>query len=90
MGGINAQHPPPHVGGYDSGPPGRLLDEVYPGWIERAWRQLDVPRLKTIFGRKKRPHQNRVGGGRLERILERFDHDLTVFKVHFGKLTLKM
>jgi hypothetical protein len=69
---------------------GRLLDEVYQGLIERTWRQLDVPRLKTIFGRKKRPHQNRIGGGRLERIVERFDYDLTVFKVHFGKLTLKM
>ena len=68
---------------------GRLLDEVYQGLIERTWRQLDVPRLKTIFGRKKRPHQNRMGGGRLERIVERFDYDLTVFKVHFGKLTLK-
>jgi hypothetical protein len=34
---------------------GRLLDEVYQGLIERTWRQLDVPRLKTIFGRKSVP-----------------------------------
>jgi hypothetical protein len=30
------------------------------------------------------------GGGRLEKILECSVHDLTVFKLHFGKLTLKM
>jgi hypothetical protein len=43
---------------------GRRWDEVSQGLIERTWRQLDVPRLKTIFGRKGRPPQNRAGGGR--------------------------
>jgi hypothetical protein len=51
---------------------------------------LDVPRLKTIFGRKHRPHHTQAGGGRLEKILDRSVYDLTVFKLHFGKLTLKM
>lgn len=69
---------------------GRKLDEVYQGLIDRTRRLLDVPRLKTIFGRKHRPHQNRAGGGRLEKIVEQSRHDLTVFKLHFGKLTLKM
>ena len=69
---------------------GRLLDEVYQGLIDRTRRLLDVPRLKTIFGRKKRPHQNRRGGGRLEKIVDQSAHDLTVFKLHFGKLALKM
>jgi len=69
---------------------GRRLDQVYQGLIERTRGLLDVPRLKTIFGRKSRPHQTRTGGGRLEKILDRSIHDLTVFKLHFGKLTLKM
>lgn len=69
---------------------GRKLDEVYQGLIDRTRRLLDVPRLKTIFGRKHRPHQNRSGGGRLEKILDQSAHDLTVFKLHFGKLTLKL
>lgn len=68
---------------------GRQLDEVYQGLIDRTRRLLDVPRLKTIFGRKHRPHQVRRGGGRLEKIVQRADYDLTVFKLHFGKLTLK-
>jgi hypothetical protein len=69
---------------------GRQLDEVYQGLIDRTRRLLDVPRLKTIFGRKHRPHHDRSGGGRREKILDQSVHDLTVFKLHFGKLTLKL
>jgi hypothetical protein len=69
---------------------GRQLDEVYQGLIDRTRRLLDVPRLKTIFGRKHRPHRDRAGGGRLEKSLDRSTYDLTVFKLHFGKLTLKL
>jgi hypothetical protein len=38
---------------------------------------LDVPRLKTIFGRKDRPHKTPAGGGRLEKVLERQRTDAT-------------
>jgi hypothetical protein len=69
---------------------GRKMDELYQGLIDRTRGLLDVPRLKTIFGRKGRPHKTPAGGGRLEKILECSVHDLTVFKLHFGKLTLKM
>jgi hypothetical protein len=69
---------------------GRQLDEVYQGLIDRTRRVLDVPRLKTIFGRKQRPSKTKAREGRLEKIIERSVHDLTVFKIHFGKLTLKM
>jgi len=69
---------------------GRQLDEVYQGLIDRTRRLLDVPRLKTIFGRKRRPNQSQTRDGRLEKIIERSGYDLTVFKLHFGKLTLKM
>jgi hypothetical protein len=69
---------------------GRRLDQIYQGLIERTRLLLDVPRLKTIFGRKNRPHYKRKGGGRLEKVIERSTYDLTVFKLHFGKLTLKM
>lgn len=69
---------------------GRKLDQVYQGLIDRTRNLLDVPRLKTIFGRRNRPHKDRVRGSRLEKILDRSEHNLTVFKVHFGRLTLKM
>ena len=69
---------------------GRQLDEVYQGLIDRTRRVLDVRRLKTIFGRKSRPSRTRKQDGRLEKMIEGAMYDLTVFKVHFGKLTLKM
>ena len=67
---------------------GRHLDEHYQALIERIWPALDVPRLKTIFGRRNRPHL-KAGRG-LERRIEHTDHDLTVFKLKFGRLELKM
>jgi hypothetical protein len=69
---------------------GRVLDQVYQGLIDRTRNLLDVARLKTIFGRKRRPHKNKRSEARLEKILDRAVHDLTVFKLHFGRLTLKM
>jgi hypothetical protein len=69
---------------------GRQLDKVYQGLIDRTRRLLDVPRLKTIFGRKRRPFKSNKGDGRLEKIIDQSMHDLTLFKLHFGKLTLKL
>jgi hypothetical protein len=65
---------------------GRQLDAVYQGLIDRTRRLLDVPRLKTIFGRKQRPSKTQARDGRLEKIIDRSVYDLTVFKLHFGKL----
>jgi hypothetical protein len=39
---------------------GTVLDQVYPGLIDRNRSLLDLERIKTIFGWKKRPH-NRAG-----------------------------
>lgn len=72
---------------------GTVLEEVYQSFIDRTRRVLDVPTLKTIFGRKHRPHQLRQPGAtvpRIERVLDGSVYDLTVFKVHFGRLTLKV
>ncbi|MBI4611842.1 MAG: hypothetical protein HY726_22865 [Candidatus Rokubacteria bacterium] len=72
---------------------GTVLDEVYQGLIDRTRRALDVAALKTIFGKKHRPHQRRQPGReapRIERALGESAYDLTVFKLHFGRLTLKI
>jgi DNA-binding transcriptional ArsR family regulator len=70
---------------------GTVLDAVYQGLIERTRQYLDVPKLCTIFGYKKRPHSRRVKKPmRLQRILDQSAHDLTVFKLHFGPMTLKL
>jgi hypothetical protein len=67
---------------------GHELDACYQSLIERIWPALDVPRLKTIFGRCKRPHL-KAGRG-LEKRIEHAEYDLTVFKLKFGRLELKM
>jgi hypothetical protein len=70
---------------------GTLLDAVYQGLIDRSRQYLDVPKLCTLFGYKNRPH-HRQGkkSKRLQRILDQSAHDLTVFKLHFGPMTLKL
>jgi len=72
---------------------GRMLDEVFQGLIDRTRRILDVNKLKTIFGWKYRPaYRSRTKGtpARFQRVIEESIFDLTVFKVHFGNLTLKI
>ncbi len=65
---------------------------MYQKLLDRTRRALDVKTLKTIFGRKYRPHNHtkRGSGCRLEKVIERPAYNLTVFKLHFGKLTLKI
>jgi len=72
---------------------GTVLEDVYQGLLDRTRRRLDVPTLRTIFGAKHRPHRRRrraQGAPRLERVLDGSVYDLTVLKLHFGRLTLKM
>lgn len=68
---------------------GTVLNEVFQGLIDRTRSLLDVEKVKTIFGWKYRPHP-RDAGARCERVVDESAYDLTVFKVHFGRLTLKM
>jgi hypothetical protein len=70
---------------------GRKLDQVFNGVIDRTRGQLDVKTVKTIFGSKRRPYcksKDRVP--RFEVVLEKPTYDLTIFKLHFNRLTLKM
>lgn len=67
------------------------MEQIFHGVIDRTRRWLDVKTLRTIFGTKKRP--SRCHGKkqpRCEVVLERPTYDLTVFKLHFGKLTVKI
>ena len=69
---------------------GRTLEQIFQGIIDRTRTRLQMPQLKTIFGFKARPHRDRKGRPpRLEVSVETLTYDLTIFKLHFGKLTLK-
>ncbi len=64
----------------------RLFDTI----VDRTRSRLDVKTIRTMFGANHRPHRDRAGGPpRLEAVIETPTYDLTNFKVHFGRLTLK-
>jgi len=71
---------------------GSQLEHLFQGLVDRTRSWLDVKRVQTIFGRKRRPyrHGQRRAQPRFEVVVERPVYDLTVFKLHFGKLTVKL
>jgi len=70
---------------------GRQLDRVFNTVADRARSRLDVPALRTLFGARRRPgkYGTRSLSPRAGVVIETPAWDLTVFKVHFGLLTLK-
>ena len=81
------------------------MNEVYQNLIDRTRAPLDLKQLKTIFGRSHRPYNQprRLSGrgqtksptrGRkppeLIKTVEAPSYDLTVFKLKWGNLTLKI
>ena len=72
---------------------GRYLDQVFHSVIDRTRAPLNLKMVKTIFGSKHRPLFKWKRGRstpRCEAVVERPVYDLTIFKIHFGKLTIKM
>jgi hypothetical protein len=69
------------------------MEQVFEALIDRTRSRLDLQQIMTIFGRKRRPHFKGSPKGRrlrLERNLERPEYNLTIFRLHFGPLTLKL
>jgi hypothetical protein len=70
---------------------GQQLDQVFQGVIDRSRGPLDLKTLKTIFGSRTRPRRRaHQPPPRTEAVLETPTYDLTIFKLHFGKLTVKL
>jgi hypothetical protein len=68
---------------------GRVLDQVFDGIIDRTRSRLDIKTVRTLFGHKRRPY-HRSRAPRFEVVVEKPAYNLTVFKVHFKRLTLKI
>jgi hypothetical protein len=70
---------------------GGQMDRVFNTVVDRTRSRLDVPTLRTMFGVKKRPGANGTPdlSPKLAVVIETPRWDLTLFKVHFGLLTLK-
>jgi hypothetical protein len=68
------------------------MDQVFQALIDRSRAPLDIKTIKTILGRQRRPqyHKRKKRASEWEVALERPAYDLTIFKLHCGKLTLKI
>ena len=49
-----------------------------------------MEKLKTIFGKKKRPYKRKSTPAAPQVCIETPDYNLTIFKIHFGRLTVKL
>ena len=66
------------------------MEDLFDRVLDRTRSRLDIPALRTIFGLKNRPHQNRAGGPPAQEVvIEKSQYGLTWFKVAFGRLQLK-
>ena len=69
---------------------GAQMEATFDAIVDRTRSRLDVPALRTLFGTKQRPRTNRAElSPRVAAVTETPKYGLTIFKVHFGALTLK-
>jgi hypothetical protein len=71
---------------------GGHMDQVFQALIDRSRAPLGLKTIKTILGYRRRPIYRRRSQRSVEWevAVERPPYDLTIFKLHCGKLTLKI
>jgi len=69
---------------------GGQMEQVFQSLIDRTRASLDLDKVKTICGYQRRPWKKKFREGRYEVMVEKPTYGLTVVKVHYGKLTLKI
>jgi hypothetical protein len=70
---------------------GGQMEQVFQDLVDRNRARLGFRQIRTIFGTQHRHTRARTGqrAARVAVVLERPVYSLTVFKLHFGQLTLK-
>ena len=68
---------------------GATMQRVFDTVVDRTRSRLDVPTIRTVFGTAQRPRRTRKQSSMIEAAIETPTYDLTVFKLHFGRLTGK-
>jgi len=69
---------------------GAVMERTFDTVVDRTRVRLDVPKLRTLFGVGQRPRWRAADlSPRQAVVIERPRWNLTLFKVHFGLLTLK-
>ena len=71
---------------------GGQMDQVFQALIDRSRAPLDMQTVETILGYRRRPryHKRKGHSAQWEVTVEKPTYDLTIFKLHCGKLTLKI
>ena len=72
---------------------GGRMDQVFQALIDRPRTRMDLRAVKTILGYRRRPRYRPRRGKKeptWEVTVERPVYDLTIFKLHCGRLTLKI
>ena len=68
---------------------GAQMEKMFDRIVDRTRSRLDVPTVRTLFGAKQRPSRSSELSLQLAAMIETPRYDLTMFKIHFGLLTLK-
>ena len=70
---------------------GGQMDQVFQALIDRSRVLLDLKTVRTILGYQRRPryHKRKKKSAEWEVAVEKPTYDLTIFKLHCGKLTLE-
>src|SRR3954447_26276849 len=68
------------------------MDQVFQALIDRSRVLLDLKTVRTILGYKRRPrdHKRKKKSAEWEVAVEKPAYDLTILRLHCGKLTLKI
>jgi hypothetical protein len=71
---------------------GKRMDQVFSALIDRVRAPLDVRTVKTLFGRRTRPRRQKgqPQAPALEVSLETPEYDLTILRIRFARLALKI
>jgi hypothetical protein len=71
---------------------GGHMDQVFQALIDRSRVLLDLKTVRTILGYKRRPRyrKRKKRSAEWEVAVEKPTYDLTIFRLHCGKLTLKI
>ena len=69
------------------------MEQIFNSILDRSRSLLDIKQLKTIFGRKRRPHRKKAHSTHPiteECRFERPTYNMSIFKLRFGPVTLKL
>jgi hypothetical protein len=69
---------------------GKTMEQIFDSIIDRTRRLLNMKTVRTIFGHKKRPSHRQAKNARYQVTVEKPAYNLTIFKVHYGKLSVKL